>query len=70
MLVFVVLFLYIFILACTSFLLWGQVISWSQDAAMDATPRALKIQLKNTHFHRFQMNFLFKSGVLGFLSGW
>lgn len=67
MLIFV--FLYVFILECTWFLFWEQVTSWSSwshDAATDATPQALKIQLKNTHFHMLQMNFPFKSSGLVF----
>lgn len=71
MLVFVCLFLYIFILECTWFILWEQVTSWSHDAAMDATPQVLQTQLKNTHFHILQLNVLFQSGgLLCFLSGW
>lgn len=69
MLVFVFLFLCIFILECTWFLLREQVTSWrswSHDAATDATPQALKIHLENTHFHVLQINFPFKSGGLVF----
>lgn len=69
MLVFVFLFLCFFFLECTWSLLWEQVTSWSSwshDAATDATPQAQRIQLKNTHFHMLQMNFLFKSGALVF----
>lgn len=69
MLVFVFLFLCIFILECTWFLLREQVTSWrswSHDAATDATPQALKIHLENAHFHVLQINFPFKSRGLVF----